>query len=211
MCKPYINSFFSQAIDKRMYAFASDYLRFKILQEFGGIYLDLDMLLIKKIPESMINELFFIGLQDKINLGFGIIGSIPNHPVLKPIEKKHYAGEFNYFDPPVLPRILSKHILDFHHQNNSSIRILSPDIFYPLPLAFKKDSYDSYTTDRTIGIHLWDYSWKSIYEKQNILKLWFTLITDWLKGRYSFRFTTYHFFRLLKDGLRYRTKKLLRL
>ena len=88
MCQPYFNDFFSQAIDKRMYAFASDYVRFKVIQEFGGIYMDLDMLLIRAIPESIMNEKFFIGLQDGSNLGFGIFGSIPYHPVLEPIEKK---------------------------------------------------------------------------------------------------------------------------
>ena len=41
----YQNAFYQQALENSDYAFASDYARLKILQQYGGLYMDTDMYL----------------------------------------------------------------------------------------------------------------------------------------------------------------------
>ena len=41
----YSNTFYQQALANKDYAFASDYARLRILQQYGGVYMDTDMYL----------------------------------------------------------------------------------------------------------------------------------------------------------------------
>ena len=49
--KDEIPSFVWKAIAARKWAMVSDYMRMRVLKEFGGIYLDLDVELVKPIDE----------------------------------------------------------------------------------------------------------------------------------------------------------------
>ena len=71
--------FVQQAIQEGKWAFASDYVRLRVVYEHGGFYLDTDVELVKSLDELVYNKIYF-GLQDKANncsikiatgLGFG--------------------------------------------------------------------------------------------------------------------------------------------
>lgn len=51
----YSNKFYQNALANHDYAFASDYARLKILQKYGGIYMDTDMYLLKS-PNKILNN-----------------------------------------------------------------------------------------------------------------------------------------------------------
>ena len=76
------NLYCKQAYNTKYYEFVSDYCRMKVLNEFGGIYLDTDMVLVKSFDKRLLLNETFIGAQevknDKFSPGFGIIGTVPN-------------------------------------------------------------------------------------------------------------------------------------
>ena len=78
------NKFAKDAYYAKEYAFSSDYFRFEILSKYGGIYLDTDMQVLKRL-DDFLDRSCFVGYEnienDKIN--GAIIGSIPHHPYIK--------------------------------------------------------------------------------------------------------------------------------
>lgn len=63
------------------YAFASDYMRLKILQEHGGIYLDTDTG-IKKRLDPFLNENLIVPFEFDCHLSTGVIAARKGHPFL---------------------------------------------------------------------------------------------------------------------------------
>ena len=71
--KPFSNKFYKNALRKKKYAFASDYIRVKVLYEYGGVYLDTDMLLIKNIGD-LLQHNFFSGFEVENRVAYGLFG-----------------------------------------------------------------------------------------------------------------------------------------
>ena len=71
-----------QAYQKGKWAFVSDYVRFQVVYENGGIYLDTDVELIKK-PDNLLKCRAYFGFEgiDYINSGLGF-GSEKENPIL---------------------------------------------------------------------------------------------------------------------------------
>ena len=53
-----INKYCRQAYDAKKYAFASDVLRFDVLCKHGGIYVDIDVKMIKNFDNLLYKKLF---------------------------------------------------------------------------------------------------------------------------------------------------------
>ncbi len=68
------NAYMKMCYEQRKYAFLTDYVRLIVVEEYGGIYLDTDVELIRPIDELLKNQAFF-GFETKeyvaTGLGFG--------------------------------------------------------------------------------------------------------------------------------------------
>ena len=76
------NAFYKNALRKKKYAFVSDYVRAIVLDKFGGIYLDTDMLIIKPI-DALLKHKFFTGFEVETRPAYGFFGAVENHRFLK--------------------------------------------------------------------------------------------------------------------------------
>ena len=154
--KKYSNSFYKNALRKKKYAFAADYIRTKVLYDQGGIYLDTDMLLLKPI-DPLLQYDFFTGEEVKGRVAFGLYGAVPKHRFLKQMVDFYNTNEFNVFSPPVITHTFSPMI------NKQSIVegevILDVSFFYPLPYENRLEDYTSFVETETYAVHLWDHSW----------------------------------------------------
>lgn len=66
-------SFMEQAFEKRKWAFVSDYARLDVIYNYSGIYLDMDVELLKRPDEWLKFEAFFnFGTQYDIDLDLGL-------------------------------------------------------------------------------------------------------------------------------------------
>lgn len=166
-----ICTYTKEAYQAKKYAFVSDYARFWILYNYGGVYLDTDVEIIRPM-EFLINKGAFMGCEIKtsntpwpqIASGLGI-GASAKHPIYKEIlehyEQSHFilkSGELNY--STVVERVTNifiKHGL----KQSDEIQVCDGIIIYP-PDFFCPKSFETReinVTKNTVAIHHFDASW----------------------------------------------------
>lgn len=100
-----------QAFEAKKYAFAADYIRLYALYNFGGIYLDADVLVYKSFDE-LLSLPYFIGCDQIRAFEAAVIGAEKGCIWIKDIfatyESKHFVKEDGNFDMMELP-------VRFHH------------------------------------------------------------------------------------------------
>lgn len=74
------NLYVQQAYHAKKWAFVSDYVRIKVLEEYGGIYLDTDVELLKSLDAFLEHEVFS-GFESREKVATCILGCVPHHPV----------------------------------------------------------------------------------------------------------------------------------
>lgn len=159
----------AQAYRQKKYAFVSDYARFKILHEYGGIYFDTDVEVIKSIDDILAKGTFF-GLEQDItenfacapglgfacNPGLGLLREMLEF--YKNIDFEQSDGSLNqktiveYFSEMLLKKGLQpiSGIIEFE-----GTFIYPPDYFCPKPSEFGKIQI----TENTRTIHHYAASW----------------------------------------------------
>lgn len=159
----------AQAYEAKKYAFVSDYARFKILYEHGGIYFDTDVEVIRSF-DRIIAAGAFMGIEKSlatsngegfigVNAGLGI-GAEIGMPIYKAIldfyDKRNFVEETGTVVTHVT-RLLALEGLENKNemQNVAGIKIYPAEYFCPM---------DSTTglieiTPLTASIHLYSCSW----------------------------------------------------
>lgn len=198
----FTNRFTEQCISKKAYAFAADYIRLKVVNHFGGFYLDTDMKLIKPL---VIDEKIKFQICEEVEgrANWGYFYSTPNNSILLDCLKKYENLYFDQFKPPVIPYFLNEIILD----NKENISILTPEHFYPLPMDENPETWQNYITTNTVGIHLWDFSWGKLKKNRiiygEIIYRLFVLFMDFFTFQYPpyyYRINMIRLYRLLKKA-----------
>lgn len=148
------NRFFAECRKRHMWAFMADYLRLKILYQYGGIYMDTDMQVCKSL-EPLLDQSFFVGNEDLLGtISCGIIGASGSHPLI--------ARLMNFYDQEIwkefvwtIPSIITKVIEE--GKDTEGLSVFPPEYFYPYPFrtVFQPDCI----TERTYTIHWWAGSW----------------------------------------------------
>ena len=78
------NEYIKEAYKQKKWAFVSDYARFDILNQYGGVYLDTDVELLKPISDEILQHEAFTGFQSNNRVNPGLIyGSIAGQQGLK--------------------------------------------------------------------------------------------------------------------------------
>ena len=162
----------------------SDILRYEILERFGGIYLDTDFLALKSF-DSLLGFDFFGGIGGqhihKPEVFNGLIGCIPNHPVLKKcidglshksateIMRRQYDAKMQAAMRVITftgPQYFTQVFLNNTDEFSNSI-VLPDKYFYSLPARSRKQYNENminhyinhYTTEDSIAVHLWGCLW----------------------------------------------------
>lgn len=132
----------------------ADIARYVILNEYGGIYVDMDCEYIKNIEPLIDNYDFIAAWENKHNnyllgtIGNSFIGSIPKHPILTNL--LHHLST-TYYNPIIKPQYnLGPHLLTTYVKKyeTCNTKIYSYNFVY----------LDTITDDTYI-IHKWDNSW----------------------------------------------------
>lgn len=152
--------FAQKAFDSKKWAFLSDYVRLKVLAEFGGIYLDTDMLFIKPLDEVLKYECF-IGYQANGQIAAGIIGCRPGHPFIFYCVEKYRNMDFQEerLMNMAIPKIITETYQSY--SNKDDVHIYSYEYFYPYLFEDSLRGLDYLPTikNQTIAIHMWNASW----------------------------------------------------
>ena len=165
-----INRYCRQAYDSKKYAFASDVLRFEVLKNEGGIYLDVDVELIKPLDDLLDCKAFggleSWGEKDTYIAPGLIFGSEQNGSVVSDICKIYHNedfildnGEFNYETVGVKTTNYLIKKLNYKMGDNlqdlGEIIVYPTDYFCPINAATKEEKI----TNNTYSKHLYLGSW----------------------------------------------------
>ena len=176
------NKYMSDAYDEKKWAFVSDYARIDIVYNYGGIYLDTDVELIKTL-DAFLNDPLFCGWErdddEKKNnfVAFGLgFGAEKNSIILKDILKLYDNINFINDDgtlnlipcPSYQTMILEKYGLDTRnrdYQKNNNFVVYPESYFSPKSLMTGKIEL----TKDTVSIHHFSHSWgdkgRKFYDK----------------------------------------------
>lgn len=150
--------YYYKCIREKKWAFASDVLRFYILEKYGGVYLDIDQLLLKDIntPEILEQKSFIARYHEVTDyFGFGFIGSVPHSTLAKKMITfyKEYSSEIDV----IVNKPGSIIINSLSDQSADEIHIFDQHYFYPLT--------DADITKYTYSKHLSNRSWVPLWKK----------------------------------------------
>ncbi|MDL2292415.1 hypothetical protein LJC17_02365 [Acholeplasma sp. OttesenSCG-928-E16] len=149
-----------ESYDLKKYGFSSDYFRYKTLYEYGGIYLDTDVLVKKSFNDLLDNDLF-MGFMNDAALATAVIGASKNNPNIKKILSLFDNGKAIIGVPSndwITEFFLENYddfILNGKEQILKSNIHIFPKIYFDRPTHSKKKGY---------AVHYYDGSW---YNRKN--------------------------------------------
>lgn len=160
-----------QAYEMKKYAFVSDYARFYVLYNFGGIYLDVDVEVVKSL-DCFLNNMAFAGFEAGRGVAPGLIFASERHnPLIRELADSYLCRTFANKDKTLnlttiveyTTEILLKHglILNDKQQLVSNIMIYPTEYFSPKDMNTGK----LHLSENTYTIHLYAASWHSPYQK----------------------------------------------
>ncbi|MBY7766023.1 hypothetical protein KW426_15810 [Vibrio fluvialis] len=165
------NKYIEKALKDKNYAFASDCLRVHILRIYGGVYLDVDIEIVKPLDE-LLDISSFLGYERENRVNCAVMGFESNHWLLNELcdYYDNHVGQYK-----AIPRIVSEIIEKCGHRD---VKIYEPAYFYPYnPFIENKPKQLMYKdiTPNTYAIHHWGNSW-SISSFQKLKNLCLKLL-----------------------------------
>jgi mannosyltransferase OCH1-like enzyme len=149
--------YYHTLMKQKKWAFASDILRFYILRKYGGVYFDIDQVLVKDFPEKLLeNNLFISQYHERTDYyGFGLLGISSGHQFSDYMctYYKTYSSKHNV----IVNKVGSEYIKKLIEKQETGICILPQEYFYPLT----KEHF----TENTYSYHLSNTSWIPTYKK----------------------------------------------
>lgn len=165
---PYI----SQAYNVKKYAFVSDFARFDILYEHGGLYFDTDVEVIKSM-DKIIEQGAFAGVEfpGKLNAGLGLASPAAS-PIYKEIldsyKKSSFIKENGQNDLTTVVTRVSDIFKKYGFTDENKIQKIADVTIYPVEYFCPKnyETGEINITENTYSIHHYDASWISENMKQ---------------------------------------------
>ncbi|WP_311567643.1 glycosyltransferase family 32 protein [Photobacterium arenosum] len=147
--------FAKECYDKGLLAFVTDYLRLKILQHEGGLYLDVDVTIQQDPFPLFDNCLFSVGYETEALLGTAAIYAEPHSTILNQLIQFY---ENDIYQSPLYmgPDIMTHFLIEKALSNTESSQLYPVAYFYNYqgePMHFEKPA-NAYLT------HWFQHSWK---------------------------------------------------
>lgn len=165
-------AFVRDAYANKKWAFVADYTRAKAMYEYGGIYFDTDMEVIKPIDDLLEKGTGFLGVEDSHMIACGVwYEPEPKSYLAEKMLEFYRSQEFFDMDNMYkisIPRVISSILKDFDSSNfetqelNHNETIYRRDYFYPLSYNHQYNKF----TEKSCMIHYYDASWTPKWEQR---------------------------------------------
>ena len=161
----------AEAYAAKKYAFVPDVMRLLVLEQYGGVYFDTDVEVVRDISPLMDDE-GFIGFENDQYVASGLtIASVPHHPVVQAMieeyQNLHFVnadGITNAVGCPHLNTDVMEHfglVRNGQEQTVAGIHVYPADFFNPLDSVTGKLA----KTENTYSIHWYSMSWLPWYKQ----------------------------------------------
>lgn len=170
----------AEAYNAKKYAFVSDYARFDILYQYGGIYFDVDVEVIKPFGE-ILEDTGFIGTEAMgsiaaglcvgCDIGLGIVKEILEHYAKAHFLSGDKINGYNF--KTVVERVTEIFVKNGFNIKSNEIQNIAGFTVYP-PEYFAPKHFRTGVikiTENTYSIHNYDGSWFSEKEKMKIERI----------------------------------------
>ena len=174
---PGMAQFTQEAYDAKKYAFVSDYARLYALREYGGIYLDIDVEITRRLDPFLENRVFLGFEEPHGGVASCLIGGEPGHELFRDLlalyDRMPFVLEDRSYNMKPNTLIIEDLLLKRYALTNDGadqmlpggIRVYPCDYFHPLSLV----SGILTATENTHAIHHHTLLWVS--RKTKLLKL----------------------------------------
>lgn len=182
--------FVQNALEKEAWAYASDYARLDVLNEFGGIYLDMDVEVFKPFDDLLCNKTI-LSFSNNVCIDLAVMGAQKNNYLIKkllelydsvelPNEKKDFI---KLFQPVFVRKALVEYgiKMDGTTQCVKDATIFSKEYFMPMDAILYRD-YEK--TEHTYCVHHDNFGWsfskdnKKEKKRQDNNLLWGCIMED---------------------------------
>lgn len=166
-----------QAYDLQKWAFVSDFARFDILYQYGGIYFDTDVELIKRIPDDILAKSAFTCMEPSGKVSPGLVyGSEKSATFLKEMINEYESSTFlNEEGIPICKTVnlfITEKLLQNGYIEKNIYQEISGLSIYPSEVfcGFDLDIMEPYITDKTISVHHYSGTWIDNSIKRKVQK-----------------------------------------
>lgn len=157
--------FMAEAYAAKKYAFVSDVMRLIVLEQYGGVYFDTDVEVLRDISPLLDDE-GFIGFENDQFVNSGqVMAAKAHHPVIQAMteeyKKLHFTNADGTATPVGCPRLNTDVMERFglirngREQVVAGIHVYSADYFNPVDSTTGKLT----KTENTYSIHWYSMSW----------------------------------------------------
>lgn len=162
------NEYVQEAYCAHKYAFVTDYVRLKVLYEFGGVYMDTDVNVLKSL-EPLLTHKGFTGFEDNTHCITATMGAEKGNRWIKLLlddyNNRHFINEDGELDLSTNTiRITNLMQSKYQVKLDGSYQDFNDFTLYPFDY-FCANNYNSkkiITTANTYTVHLYNASWLPI-------------------------------------------------
>lgn len=171
-----LNKYAMEAYKNKKYAFVTDYVRLYVLYNYGGVYMDTDVEIIKNIDDFLKHKAFS-GFENNKYIPTGIMASEKGNKWIKDLLDEYDNLSFIKKDGTMdlttnVIRITNKTKEKYNLIPNDTFQDLGEVVFYPHDYFCPKDweTGKIFLTENTYTIHHFNGSWHTKKEKKQINK-----------------------------------------
>lgn len=169
------NQYVNEAYLNRKFAFVTDYVRLKVLYDYGGIYMDTDVEVLKPLDE-LLQYPAFSGFEGPDRIPTGTMGAEKNNKWIKLLldyyDDKHFVLEDGSLDLTTnVKTITDITVSNYPIVLNNTMQVFDDFVMLPFDYLCAKDLIDGVVkkTKNTYTVHHFAGSWTS--PKKKFIKL----------------------------------------
>ena len=163
--------FTKEAYESRKYAFVTDYVRLYAMHQYGGIYMDTDVEVIRNL-DPFLDYHGFSGFESPDRVQTGIMAAEKNLPLLEKLmdyyDGRHFLNESGEMDMTTNVVIISDIMTGLGLKLDGQFQIVDGFAMFPRDYFCPKDleTLETHLTDHTHTIHHFNGSWITPEQKK---------------------------------------------
>lgn len=160
------NCYIKEAYEAKKFAFVTDYVRLFVMYNYGGIYMDTDVELVKNLDTFLENEAFS-GFESSNSIPTGIMACEKNFELfgclLRHYDNRHFLNADGSYDTTTNTVTITEMCKEYGLILNNEYQVINGFVLYPndyfCPL--ENETGILRKTDNTVAIHWFAKSWVS--------------------------------------------------
>lgn len=167
------NEYIREAYIQKKWAFVSDFIRFDLLNEYGGIYIDTDVEFLKRIPKKILSEEAFTGVESSGMINPGLIfGCPPNYWISRKMVDSYKSDTFDIDHIKTVNVRMTDILREYGFQTLDIYQVINGLAIYPSSYfcGYDLDIHDFDIKENTISVHHYAGTWKKRSKKTIIQK-----------------------------------------